>query len=153
QLDRFLLRVSIGYPSEDEENAILLRFRSDDPLTDLPAVTSPDEIAAVITQVRDIRVEESVQNYMVAVARQTRQNDEIALGASPRATLARYRTSRAWAAIHGSPFVTPDHVKFMAPHVLTHRIMISSQMRLRGRTAEQVVSDVIGEVPVPVVQP
>src|SRR5258708_14624926 len=153
QLDRFLLRVSIGYPTEDEENAILLRFRSTDPLTDLTAVTNPDELSTLISRVRDVRVEESVQNYIVAVARHTRQNEEIALGASPRATLALYRTSQAWAAIHGSPFVTPDHVKFIAPHVLTHRIMISSQMRLRGRTPEQVVSDVIGEVPVPVVQP
>ena len=152
QLDRFLLRVNIGYPDEAEENAILERFRSDDPLSTLTTVTTPAEINDLIRQVRDVKVEESVQNYVVAVARRTRQHDEIALGASPRATLALYRTAQAWAAIHGSTFVTPDHVKFIAPYVLTHRIMISSQMRLRGRTAEEVVTDVIADVPVPVTQ-
>ena len=152
QLDRFLLRVNIGYPGEAEENAILERFRSDDPLSTLTTVTTPAEINDLIRQVRDVKVEESVQNYVVAVARRTRQHDEIALGASPRATLALYRTAQAWAAIHGSTFVTPDHIKFIAPYVLTHRIMISSQMRLRGRTAEEVVTDVIADVPVPVTQ-
>jgi MoxR-like ATPase len=153
QLDRFLLRVNIGYPTEAEENAILQRFRVNDPLTDLPAVTTPDEIASLIRTVREVRIEESVQNYIVAVTRRTRQNSEIALGASPRATLALYHTAQAWAAIHGFNFVTPDDVKLMAPFALTHRIMVSSQMRLRGRTAEDVLTDVIGEVPVPVVQP
>src|SRR5438874_1359982 len=90
----------------------------------LSQVVLAAEINDLIRQVRDVKVEESVQNYVVAVARRTRQHDEIALGASPRATLALYRTAQAWAAIHGSTFVTPDHVKFIAPYVLTHRIMI-----------------------------
>ncbi len=151
QLDRFLLRVSIGYPSELDENAILKRFRHDDPLATLNAVVDPAEIKAMIEQVRDIRVEDSVQQYMVQIARRTREHNEISLGASPRATLALYRTAQAWAAIHGAAFVTPDDVKFIAPYVLTHRIMISPQMRVRGRTPEEVVTDVIAAVPVPVV--
>ncbi len=153
QLDRFLLRINIGYPSETDENAILTRFRADDPLASLEAVTNPAEVSDLIEQVHDIRVEESVQNYIVKVARQTRENPEIALGASPRATLALYHSAQAWAAIHGDSFVTPDHIKFIAPYVLTHRIMLSSQMRLRGRTTEEVLADVIEAVPVPVVQP
>ncbi len=153
QLDRFLLRINIGYPSEADENEILLRFRKDDPLTNLEPVTNNAEINDLIAQVRDVRVEESVQNYIVQVARRTRAHEEITLGASPRATMALYRTAQAWAAIHGQPFVTPDHVKFMAPYVLTHRIIISPQMRLRGRTPEEVLSDIVGTVPVPVVQP
>jgi MoxR-like ATPase len=152
QLDRFLLRLGIGYPDEADENAILKRFRADDPLATLDAVTNPAQINALIEQVREVRVEESVQNYIVKVARQTREHGDIALGASPRATMALYRTAQAWAAIHGESFVTPDHVKFLAPYVLIHRIMISPQMRLRGRTSEEVLADVIESVPVPVVQ-
>ena len=150
QLDRFLLRVNIGYPSEDGENAILQRFRADDPLDTLSSVTSPAEISGLIRDVREVRVEESVQNYVVKIARQTRDHPEIALGASPRATMALYRTAQAWAAIHGSRFVTPDHVKFSAPYVLTHRIMVSPQMRLRGRTPEEALADIVDAVPVPV---
>jgi MoxR-like ATPase len=153
QLDRFLLRLRIGYPDEADENAILKRFRTDDPLATLDAVTNPAQINALIEQVREVRVEESVQNYVVKVARQTREHGDIALGASPRATMALYRTAQAWAAIHGESFVTPDHVKFLAPYVLIHRIMISPQMRLRGRTPEEVLADVVESVPVPVVQP
>jgi MoxR-like ATPase len=152
QLDRFLLRLRIGYPDEADENVILKRFRTDDPLATLGAVTEPAQINALIEQVREVRVEESVQNYIVKVARQTREHGDIALGASPRATMALYRTAQAWAAIHGEHFVTPDHVKFLAPYVLIHRIMISPQMRLRGRTPEEVLADVIESVPVPVVQ-
>ncbi len=151
QLDRFLLRVSIGYPSEADENAILRRFRRDDPLAALAAVTDPATLTALIDQVRDIRVEESVQQYMVRIARRTREHEEITLGASPRATLALYRTAQAWSAIHGQAFVTPDTVKFIAPYVLTHRILISPQMRVRGRQPQEVIADVIGTVPVPVV--
>ena len=151
QLDRFLLRVKLGYPTVDEENAILRRFRRADPLGDLVTVTSADELMTHIAQVRDIRVEQSVQNYIVALARLTREHEDIALGASPRATLALYRAAQAWAAIRGTDFVTPDHVKFMAPFVLTHRMSISSQMRLRGRTQDEVLADVIASVPVPVV--
>ena len=150
QLDRFLLRVNIGYPSEEGENTILLRFRLDDPLDTLGAVTGPAEISTLISAVREIPVEESVQNYVVKIARQTRDHAEIALGASPRATMALYRTAQAWAAIHGSRFVTPDHIKFIAPYVLTHRIMVSPQMRLRGRTPEEALADIVDAVPVPV---
>jgi MoxR-like ATPase len=150
QLDRFLLRVNIGYPSEDDENAILRRFRTDDPLDTLGPVSDPAEISTLISAVREIRVEESVQNYVVKIARQTRDHAEIALGASPRATMALYRTAQAWAGIHGSSFVTPDHVKFIAPYVLTHRIMVSPQMRLRGRTPEEALADIVDAVPVPV---
>ncbi len=152
QLDRFLLRIEIGYPTEGEENAILLRFRGDDPLTDLGAVTDPEEVNSLIALVRNVRVEESVQNYIVTLARRTRDSEEIELGASPRATMSLYHTAQAWAAIHDNEFVTPDDVKFIAPYVLTHRITISSQMRLRGRLPGDVLADVIDSVAVPVVK-
>jgi len=150
QLDRFLMRVALGYPSEEEENRILLRFRLDDPLDDLAPVTDPETVTALIRQVREIHVAEPVQNYLVSVIRMTRAHDEIDLGASPRAALALYRTAQARAAIRGQDFVLPDDVKFLAPYVLTHRIQISPQTRLRGRRPEDVVIDLVNMVPVPV---
>ncbi|TET97089.1 MAG: MoxR family ATPase [Anaerolineales bacterium] len=150
QIDRFLLRVEIGYPSEVEENDILERFRSDDPLEEVEAVTTHEEVLKLQEQRKDIRVEESIRNYIVKVARATREHAEIELGASPRATLALYQTSQAWAAIQGREYVLPDDVKFMAPHVLTHRLMISPQAQLRGRRPEEMVADIVDSVPVPV---
>ncbi len=150
QIDRFLLRVEIGYPSEAGENTILERFRSDDPLEEIEAVTTPEEVLKLQEQRKGIRVEESIRNYVVKVARATREHAEIELGASPRATLALYQTSQAWAAIQGREYVLPDDVKFMAPHVLTHRLMISPQAQLRGRRPEEMVADIVDSVPVPV---
>ncbi len=150
QIDRFLLRVAIGYPSQAEENTILERFRADDPLPDLPAVTSPDEIVALQRERRQVRVEASVRDYIVCIARATRQNSDVQLGASPRATLALYQTAQAWAAISGREYVLPDDVKRVAPNVLCHRMMISPQAQLRGRNALELIADIVAAVPVPV---
>jgi MoxR-like ATPase len=150
QIDRFLLRIIIGYPSEREENDILERFRLVDPLPDLSAVTSADEIIRLQSERRQIRIEESVRDYIVRVARATRGHGEISLGASPRATLALYQSAQAWAAIQGRDYVLPDDVKALAPHVLTHRLMISPQAQLRGRRPDELVSDIVDSIPVPV---
>jgi MoxR-like ATPase len=150
QVDRFLLKIKLGYPTQDEENEILLRFEQDDPLEALHPVTSPEEIVALQAGVRRVRVEQSVREYVVQVARATREHAAVALGVSPRGTMALYRTAQARAAIHGREFVIPDDVKLLAPSVLTHRIIISSQTRLRGRTTEEVVQEVVEQVPVPV---
>jgi MoxR-like ATPase len=150
QLDRFLMRLVIGYPSESEENDILLRFRRKDPLQTLGAVTTPEQITELQNLRREVRVEESVRRYIVAVARETRRNPEVDLGASPRATLGLFMMSQAWAAIHGRAYVIPDDVKEMAPHVLTHRLMISPQAQLRGRDVAVLVEDIVASVPVPV---
>jgi len=150
QIDRFLLRIAIGYPTRDEENAILERFRLDDPLPDLDAVTSPEEIIQLQAARRQIRVEDSLRDYIVRVARATREHPEIELGASPRATLALYQAAQAWAAIQGREYVLPDDVKKLAPVVLTHRLMISPQAQLRGRRPQEVVAGVVETVSVPV---
>ena len=150
QIDRFLLRVVIGYPSIADENAILERFRAADPLPELGAVTTAEEILQLQQARQQVRVESSVREYIVSVARATRQHPEIELGASPRATLSLYWASQAWAAINGRDFVLPDDVKFMAPHVLTHRLMISPQAQLRGRLPQELVADIVEVVPVPV---
>ncbi len=150
QIDRFLVRVAIGYPSQAEENAILQRFRLEDPLPALQPVTSPAEILTLQQTRRQIRVEDSVRDYIVRIARATRENGDVQLGASPRATLALYQTAQAWAAIRGRDFVLPDDIKRTAPYVLSHRLMISPQAQLRGRTAHQLIDDIVTSVPVPV---
>ncbi|MBN2304881.1 MAG: MoxR family ATPase [Anaerolineae bacterium] len=152
QLDRFLMRVMIGYPTEEQENEILVRFRIDDPLDTLEAVTDPQAVSDLIAQVRRVHVAEAIQNYVVTIVRGTRTFEEIELGASPRAALALYRTAQARAAIAGRDFVLPDDVKYLAPYVLTHRIHIDPQTRLRGRRAEDVISDLVNTIPVPVEQ-
>jgi MoxR-like ATPase len=150
QLDRFLLRLSIGYPSTQEEEAILLRFGAADPLVGLQAVTSPEEILTAQQVRRAIRVEASVRQYIIAIAGATRRHAEIALGASPRASLGIYQASQAWAAIVGRDFVLPDDVKRMAPAVLIHRLMIAPQAQLRGQQLDELVAGIIERVPVPV---
>lgn len=150
QLDRFLIKVALGYPDEAGENAMLTRFERADPLDALESVVGPDEIVAMQQAVRVVRVENSVRQYVVNVCRATRLHEDILLGASPRATMALYRTCQARAAINGREFVIPDDVKQMAPHVLTHRLVVNPQTRLRGRLPEDVVREVVNTVPVPV---
>lgn len=150
QLDRFLIKIELGYPNQAEENRILERFRDDDPLPKLKAVTEANEIDKAISERRSIRVEQSVQDYIVRVARETREHSEIELGASPRASMALYKMSQAWAAIEERDFVIPDDVKAVAPAVLTHRILIAPQAQLRGRKPEALVADIVDAVPVPV---
>jgi MoxR-like ATPase len=150
QLDRFMVRVKIGYPTEAEESDILLRFERDAVLPALEAVTSETELGQMQDAVTAVRVDETVRSYVVAVAQATRNHDGLTLGASPRAALALYKTSQARAALDGREFATPDDVKAMAESVLAHRMILTSNSRLRGGTAEQVVSDVLGSVPVPI---
>jgi MoxR-like ATPase len=150
QLDRFLMCLQIGYPEKDEEDRILLRFGTEDPLLDIEAVSNPDEMMELIEIRRHIRVEESIRGYILDIARSTRDHIEVQLGASPRATLSLYQTSQAWAAIMGRDYVLPDDVKQIAPHVLTHRLIISPQALLRGREAGDLLTSIIEAVPVPV---
>ena len=150
QLDRFLLRLTIGYPSAQEEAEILERFGAGDPLLGLQAVTTPEEILAAQQARRSIRVEHSVRDYVIAISAATRRHPEIALGASPRASLGIYQAAQAWAGIAGRDFVLPDDVKRIAPAVLIHRLMIAPQAQLRGQQLDDLVAGIIERVPVPV---
>lgn len=150
QLDRFLMKVALGYPDESHENDMLLRFERSDPLETLESVVTPADILDMQDAVRTVRVEDSVRRYVVNICRGTRDHEDILLGASPRATMALYRTAQARAAINGRDFVIPDDVKEIAPYVLTHRLVVNPQTRLRGREPEDIVGDVINTVPVPV---
>lgn len=150
QIDRFLMRIRLGYPSEAEENDLLLRFERRDPLPDLKPVCSPAEILAAQEEVRQVRVERSVREYLVRVVRATRDHPAVEVGASPRGALALYRACQALAGLRGRDFVLPDEVKRLAPAVLTHRLVISPQTRLRGRRPEEVLQEIVDTVPVPV---
>jgi len=150
QVDRFLIRIRLGYPTEQEENDLLVRFERNDPLPTLAAVTTPEAILAAQAAVREVAVEPSVRGYLVRVVRATRSHGAVELGASPRGALALYRACQAWAAVRGRDFVLPDDVKELAPVVLTHRILISAQTRLRGRRPEEVLQEIVDTVPVPV---
>jgi MoxR-like ATPase len=150
QVDRFLIKLPIGYPTEEEEHAMLLRFERHDPLEDLSPVIAPDDLIEMQRQVRQVRVEQSVRGYVVDIVRATRGHSDIQLGVSPRGTLALYNCARALAAIRGRDYVLPDDVKLLAPYVLTHRVLISPATRLRGRRLADVLMDVVDTVPVPV---
>ena len=150
QLDRFLLRVRMGYPDAAEEDAILLRFEAESPLDALQAVIEAAELVHLAGLLPSIHCDASVRDYIVRLAQATRVHSAVELGASPRATLALFHASRALAAVRGRDYVLPDDVKQLAPAVLGHRIMLNSQSRLRGRDAESLVRDLLDELPVPV---
>lgn len=150
ELDRFLVRVKLGYPSESEEADILLRFQDDNPLDELPPVLSEASLLDMQRLLSTVHCEESLRIYVVRLCQATRGQETVELGASPRATLSLYWAARAYAAIHGNDYVTPDDVKHMAPYVLSHRIVLNSQTRLRGREPEDLVRELVETVPVPV---
>lgn len=150
QIDRFLLRTRLGYPSPMDEEAILLRFGGSDPLENLEPVTSPEELLHLQTLVRRVRVEASVREYLVRLVRATRVHPSVALGASPRGSLALYRASQALAAVRGRDFVLPDDVKALVFSILSHRIVVNPQSHLRGATVEEVVLEIVEQTPVPV---
>jgi MoxR-like ATPase len=150
QLDRFLMRLRLDYPTQSEERLILQRFREEQPLADLQSVMSGERLQELQKTIRRVRVEPAVENYIVELVRATRSHNGVELGVSPRGTLALYRTSQANAAIHGRSYVVPDDVKQMARSVLPHRMLATSQARLHGRAMDQVIEDILHSVPVPV---
>ena len=150
QLDRFLMRLSIGYPSFTDENEVLERLKLGHPLRDLGQVASAEEIVQAQTQIREVFVHEKVRQYLVRIVHATRRHDDLALGASPRASIALYRTSQALAALEGREFVMPDDIKYVSEAVLGHRLILSSEARLRGKLVEDLVHEIIESIPAPV---
>ena len=150
QLDRFLLRVSLGYPSEDEEATILLRFQQENPLDSLSSVINAGELLELQRLCRQIYVEDSVRDYAVAISRATRSHQAIKLGASPRASLGLHLASQSLAAIRGRNYVIPDDVKYLTKHVLCHRLILKTEARLRRHSIEVILDEIISAVPVPV---
>ena len=150
QLDRFMLRLRLGYPTEDEEEAMLTRFQTADPLNDLAAVVGASDITELQETVRQVHLDPVLRNYLVQLVQATRTHADVELGASPRATLGLYRCSQALAAIRGRDYVTPDDLKTLAPLALSHRMILRSQARLRERTPESVIDEILAQIQVPV---
>ena len=150
QLDRFMVRVKLGYPTPDEESDILLRFERDTLLPELDPVTGSDELREMQEAVTHVRVDDVVRDYIVEIAQSTRRNESLTLGASPRAAMSLYKTSQARAALDGRDFVTPDDVKQLTESVLAHRLILTSNSRLRGRTTENIIAETLNLVPVPI---
>ncbi len=150
QLDRFMLQLEIGYPSEEEEAAVLIRFGEGNPLDTLEAVTGADELLALQKLCRRVYVDPSVRDYMVRMVRTTRGHGDVKLGASPRASLGLHRAAQALAAVRGRTHVLPDDVKLLAVAALAHRLILKTEARLRDRTAQQIITDIVNSVPVPV---
>ena len=150
QLDRFLLRLRVGYPEPQEEEEMLTRFQSTDPLNDLQPVTSAQEIVDFQNMVRQIYVDPVLRTYVVSMVNATRDHPDVELGASPRASMGLYRCAQALAAIQGREYVIPDDLKTLAPHALAHRMILKSQARLRERTAESIIDEILAKEEVPV---
>jgi len=150
QLDRFLLRISIGYPTSEDDRLILARFRQTDPLEELTPVVPPDELLQMQAECHQIHVAADVEDYVIRLIHATREHASLQLGASPRAMLALYYASQALAALRGRNFVIPDDVKYLVPFVLVHRIIPQVESHLRGHTAEEALRDIVDSVPVPV---
>ncbi len=152
QLDRFLLRIVIGYPEPAEEVAMLARFQERNPLDELEPVTTPEELVRAAAACRAVYVEDDLRWYIAEIARATRRHEAIELGVSPRGTLALFHCAQALAALRGRDFVVPDDVKELVTPVLAHRIILSPEARLRGRDARQLLEEIVETVNVPVEQ-
>lgn len=151
QLDRFLMRLSIGYPSPEAEEEMLIRGERSDPLEQVQRVMSLDVVVQLQERIRQVHVSSEVRKYVVQVVTATRQSKELVLGAGPRATQGLYRACQARAAMAGRQYVLPDDVKQLYPAVLYHRVILGPEGRLSRRTAAQVVDQAVARVPAPVV--
>jgi MoxR-like ATPase len=150
QLDRFLIRLSLGYPSIDEEGKMLERLQHTHPIDELTSVVTASDVLACQQAVRDIYVDEKLRRYLLEIIQATREHSDVALGGSPRASIALFRTAQALAALQGRNFVIPDDVKRMAQSVLGHRLILKPESRLRKVTAASVVEEILTDVSVPV---
>jgi len=151
QLDRFMLKISIGYPSQADESKILTRFKTENPLHNLTPVADADYILKLQEVVREIHVDSSLNQYIVEISDATRKNPDILLGASPRASLALYRASQAWAFYNGRDYVIPDDIKRMVIPVLAHRLILKQEAKLKKITAEQILTSIMSNINVPMV--
>jgi MoxR-like ATPase len=150
QLDRFLVRLSLGYPSLDEEAKMLQRMQHGHPIDDLNTVVAAAEVLACQEAIREVHVDDKVRRYLLEIVQGTRTHDDIQLGGSPRASIALFRTAQALAAIQNRNFVLPDDVKRMVQPVMAHRLILRPESRLRKVTPAALLHEIVGDVRVPV---
>ena len=149
QLDRFLMRIRLGYPEMDGEIQVMDRQQFRHPLTDLEQVVTLEEVLEAQEAVKSVFVAPPIKRYIVEISRQTRQHSDVYLGASPRGSLALYKMSQARAALLGRDFVLPDDIKYLAESALAHRVILGPAARLRDLSAEQILQEILEKVPVP----
>jgi MoxR-like ATPase len=145
QLDRFLMRINLGYPSFDDEQQILLNLRRNHPVESITQVVDGNTVPALQSDIWDVAVDETVRSYIVHLVRGTREHRDLALGASPRASLGLYKAAQALAAIQGMDYVLPDHVKRLAPFILGHRLIVKPESALRGNNASRILQSLLAD--------
>jgi MoxR-like ATPase len=148
QLDRFLLRLKVGYPSPGEENGMLERFRTSDPMDTIEPVLGKTELLALQSACRTVHVDDSIRDYITDLCRATRTDSRFRLGASPRASLALQQASQALAAVRGRDFVLPDDVKELAIPVLAHRVLLETSVSVHGASDTAVIGQLLTTIPV-----
>ncbi|WP_096190528.1 AAA family ATPase [Evansella halocellulosilytica] len=150
QLDRFLFKFKIGYPTKSEELEVLTRVEKRHPIEDLEAVITLDELIEMQKQVLDIYVDETIKEYIINLVNATRQHHAVYLGASPRASIALMKAAQAYAYMQSRDYVVPDDIKYLAPFAMQHRVLLNSDAKLSNLTNERIVRDIVEQVNVPV---
>jgi MoxR-like ATPase len=150
QLDRFLLQLRLGYPTVEEEMAILTRFSGENPIEKLEPVVTAEELYALQHQVASVKVSEGIKEYIVRLCQKTREHHNVYLGVSPRGALALFRAAQALAFVRGRDFVIPDDIKELVPVTFQHRIILKPEARLEGATIERLVAGILAETRVPI---
>ncbi|MCO6046875.1 MoxR family ATPase [Aeoliella sp. ICT_H6.2] len=153
QLDRFLIKLSLGYPTREEESQMLDMLKRQHPLSSLKPVATADQLVACQRAIRTVHVDEKIRKYITDIVHATREHHDLALGGSPRASIALYRTSQAIAAVRGRNYVEPDDVKHILPSVLTHRLILKPESRLQNVKIDEILVDILDETEVPMIQP
>jgi len=143
QLDRFLMRLSLGYPSSTDEKQILLNLRREHPIGRVKSVAEAQELIALQPLVWEVYIDDTLQEYIIRLTNATRQHPDLALGASPRASLALFKTAQAWAALRGRDHVLPDDIKSLVAVTLAHRLIVRPEAELRGQTAQGILKDIV----------
>jgi MoxR-like ATPase len=146
QLDRFLLRLRIGYPGFEDEGQMLVNLQRVHPIETIGQVVDGIRLPELQRRVWEVHVDDTVRNYIVRLVQATRTHADLALGASPRGSIALFKSAQAWAALHGRSFVLPDDIKDLAVTTLAHRLIIRPESALRSRTAEQVMENLLEQV-------
>jgi MoxR-like ATPase len=147
QLDRFLMRLSLGYPSRSDERQILVNLWREHPITKISQAVDGAQLSALQREVWDVNVDVTLQDYIVGLAEATRQDPELLLGVSPRGSLALFKAAQALAAVRGREYVIPDDIKVLVPLILAHRLILTPDAELRGRTAQAILRDVLEKTP------
>ncbi|MFD0771772.1 AAA family ATPase [Bacillus sp. CGMCC 1.60114] len=150
QLDRFLLKMKMGYPTPEEEFEVLNRMEKINPLSCLQAIITIEELLKLQQSVRKIYIEKDIKHYIIKLVNQTRSYNSIQLGASPRGSIALMKASQAYALIHDRDYVIPDDVKFLAPYVLAHRLILKMEAKFEGITGEKVITKIVARTSVPI---